>query len=289
MTGLDREFLADWIECALLVRRGRALGFDALYGYADEVLEAGAAQVSLAVAQMTKRAQVLGEAYPFMVHGDVAVRGKANAVDYPYSGLLLLAPGGPVRHHLWASPTEEMVVAFERLTEVSVQHLWGESGRAVRFGWPSEAGRPPSFDEAVPWLAQKMGIAVGAGYRQPRRKDGGVDVVAWRPFPDGRPGFPIALVQCTLQENLVAKASDVDIRLWASWLSMDLEPVIALATPKTIRQGTVWDELALKGMVLERLRLTGLAPVGPMTGATAGWCVQTVERLRGTMRGVEGL
>lgn len=287
MSTVSRDTLADWIECALLVRKTRPLGFDALYRYVEQLTGGGPAEVGLAVKEMVKRAHVLGANYPFEVVGDVAVRARPAADVSPYAALLLLSSEGPVRHHLFATPTSEMAVLFERLTSTAVAAMWGSAGKAVRIGWPSDVGRPPEFDQAVAWLAKTMGISVGAGYRQPRRKDGGVDVVAWRPFADGRPGFPILLVQCTLQGNLVAKASDVDARLWGSWLSMDLDPVVALATPLTIRRGTLWDELALKGMVFERLRLTGLVPQDALTSADARWCSVTVDALRNKMGDAE--
>ena len=289
MSTLSRDTLADWIECALLVRKTRPLGFDALYNYVARLTGGGPAEVGLAVKEMVRRAHVLGAGYPFEVVGDVAVRARPEAEVTPYAALLLLSSGGPVRQHLFAVPTPEMAIFFETLTSIAVAAMWGSAGKAVRFGWPSDVGRPPEFDQAVAWLAERTGTPVGAGYRQPRRKDGGVDVVAWRPFPDGRPGFPILLVQCTLQDNLVAKASDVDARLWGSWLSMDLDPVVALATPLTIRRGTVWDELALKGMVFERLRLAGLVPLDAFTSEDAVWCSTTVDALRDEMGDAESI
>lgn len=282
-----REAVADWIETTLLVRDGVQLGIGGLQDIAAAEIGVGAAQLDLALGVMRRRAELLGSRYPFEAH-EWAVRAAPDeAHGSPYSALVLLTPGGAVRQLLHRSPTTEMAVVFERITERAVARLWGPEGRALRFGWPSDVGRPPEFPLAVPWLAAKLGLQVGAGYRPPRRKDGGVDVVGWRPFPDRRSGFPIILVQCTLQADILAKARDVDARLWASWLVMDDEPATALAVPQTISAGTGWDELALHGTVFERLRLTGLVPSDQPVPDLEEWVRKTLTDLRPLLIGGE--
>lgn len=281
-----REAVADWIETTLLVRNGTQLGVDALQEIAQREIQAAPPQLGLALGVMSRRAELLGSQYPFEVL-DWAVRAGGEAASTPYAALLLLTPEGSARQLLYRTPTSEMAVVFERITETAVARLWGTEGRAIRFGWPSDIGRPPEFFLAVPWLASKLGIAVGAGYRPPRRKDGGVDVVGWRPFPDSRSGFPLILVQCTLQADIRSKARDVDARLWATWLAMDEEPAIALAVPQTIPSGPDWDELALQGTVFERLRLTSLANDGLDVPGLAAWVQKTVADLRPRLAGGE--
>ncbi|MGI8792305.1 MAG: hypothetical protein ACR2H3_03890, partial [Acidimicrobiales bacterium] len=183
---------------------------------------------------------------------------QASAESMPYSALLLLTSGGPARQLLNPAPTAEMAEVFEDLVVAASAALLGPGANAVRFGWPSKIGRPPEFYGAIEWLAGRMGIKPGSAYRPPRRKDGGVDVVAWHPFPDGRSGFPVMLVQCTLQGEVITKASDVDTRYWAGWLTLDNEPATALAIPQTIPAGVIWDEVAVRTLILERIRIAGL-------------------------------
>lgn len=214
------------------------------------------------------------------LHGEYAVQSTAGAAMSAYVAAALMAPGNPVREYLNAAPDESMAAIFENLVADGAARIWGDAGKALRFGWPSDIGRPPEFDLAIRWLAQKVGVDVGQGYRQPRRKDGGVDVVAWRPFPDGRSGFPVLLVQCTLQENLLAKGMDVDTRLWGSWLAMDVDPTAALATATALPPGTIWNELALKYMVLDRIRLVGLAEATVTDELAVDWVASTINDLR---------
>ncbi|MSQ28897.1 MAG: hypothetical protein EXR68_00175 [Dehalococcoidia bacterium] len=259
MTDLEiagRENVADWIEQTLLARGSVQIGLDALFKFAIAEIGQHEAAVTLALNAMERRAQALGDAYPFQVF-QYAVRALPNAKLNPYSLLLLMTPQSPSRQ-LIREGIEPMAIAFERLVVVALESLLGSTARAVRFGWPGDQGRPPEFYGAIEWLAAKMGIPAGQAYRPPRRKDGGVDVVGWRPFPDGRSGFPVMLVQCTLQQDVTQKAADIDVRNWAGWLKLDADPTTALAVPGTIPTGETWDKISVRSLILERIRLAGL-------------------------------
>ena len=193
MTLRGRDLIADWIETALLVRGARPIGLDALHGFFERHQGLEPQRVNIGIREMDRRSRLLGPRYPFKIHGEFAVQATVAAPSSTYSTIALMAPGGPVREFVSASPDETMAVIFENATADALTRLWGDEGKALRFGWPSDIGRPPEFDLAIRWLADKIGVEVGRGYRQPRRKDGGVDVVAWRPFGDGRSGFPVLL------------------------------------------------------------------------------------------------
>ena len=144
---------------------------------------------------------------------------------------------------------------FEKITCLAAPALLGPGAKAIRFGWPSEVGRPHDFPSAIGWLAALMGIKPGRAYRPPRRQDGGVDVIAWRPFGDAKPGFPMVLVQCTLERDFIHKSRDVDLRTWAGWLAFDTDPTAVLAIPHSVPKDEDWREMAANVVVLDRIRL----------------------------------
>jgi hypothetical protein len=281
-----REQIADWIETTLLARGTRQMGEDELNRLAAVEVGAGPAQVSFAQRVMELRSATLGDRYPFTV-SSLAVRARNGAMATPYSALVLLSSGSVARQLLPTSSTSEMEVLFERIAEAGLARLWGAAGRALRFGWPSDVGRPPEFGPAIAWLANSLGVPIGAGYRPPIRKDGGVDVVAWCPFPDGRSGFMVVLAQCTLQADLISKAADVEPRVWASWLKMDVDPVVALVVPQTISDDRLWGQLALRGMVLERIRLAGLLPPDVQIQGLDLWVTNTLDSVRPYLGGAQ--
>lgn len=160
------------------------------------------------------------------------------------------------------SPTQEESDLFEEFVASTLKDYLGSTAEAIPFGWPSKFGRPQEFHLAIEWLANLMAIKVGGAYRPPRRKDGGVDVIAWRPFKDKRSGFPIYLVQCTLQKDFVSKSRDIDLRLWAGWLELDRDPVTVLAIPKAVAPGEPWNEVTANAIIFDRARMTDANRVG---------------------------
>lgn len=269
--------IADWLEVTALTR-GRPLTLALLealgttHGYS-------AADVALGVNSMARRHSLLGDAYPFRTAGG-GISATSSATHSPWSAMLLMSAESPVRPSLDIAAAAEHL---ERITTVALAELYGPGTEAIRFGWPSDIGRPAEFPDAICWLAEKMNVPPGNSYRPPHRKDGGVDVVAWRPFPDGRSGFPVLLVQCTLERNYAHKAGDIDLRVWSGWLRLDTDPATALAIPEVVPAGEEWSSLAARTVVLDRTRLAGLAALSMHSeGLTAvqEWLSSTLEPMR---------
>lgn len=233
-----------------------AIGLAQLPSALSDKFDASTTNFPYAVQQLAWRSKALGVAYPFRVTDTAfSQSGDTPATDY-YKALLLLTSS--LSNRLGGQTVENTSVIFERVVCAAMARFLGEPTHVLRFGWPYENGRPDQFGEAIRWAAERMRIRVGAGYRQPRRRDGGVDVIAWRPFPDGRPGFPIALIQCTVEEDVVGKSRDIDLGLWSSWLGFDTAPMCVLAVPSTVARNEDWNEVAVNAVLLERLRLSWL-------------------------------
>lgn len=270
--------IADWIEVAAL-RRGTPVAGHTLQ-QAGGPHGFGAADIALGVNTVSRRSAILGDAYPFKQAGG-GVAAVPGAADSPWAALLLMSAQSPARDTLDIPTAAEHL---ERITTAAMSALYGPGTRAVRFAWPSEDVRPPDFPAAVRWLAEKMNVPVGGAYRPPHRKDGGVDVVAWRPFPDGRSGFPVLLAQCTLERDFAHKAADIDLRVWSGWLALDTDPGTALAVPEVVPAGEEWNTLAARTVVLDRIRLAGLAAESQDSDRLApvrGWTAETLALLAG--------
>lgn len=249
------EITADWLETRLTVTGSRGIG--AVQARELLVRDAGVTEASagMALNAMARRRSILGRRYPFEV-ASVGIRRVAPDPTLYEVLLLLSAPSAGFKNA--SSALEESSVLFENLVCSALRSLLGAESFAIRFGWPSAEGRPREFASAISWLAERMGTHLGRAYRPPRRKDGGVDVVAWRPFPDGKPGFPIMLVQCTLERDFVHKSRDIDRRIWAGWLAFDADPLAVLAIPHVVASTEDWREMASNVIVLDRIRLTSL-------------------------------
>ncbi|WP_315095401.1 hypothetical protein [uncultured Cellulomonas sp.] len=269
--------IADWLEVAA-IREDRGLGAAA---QRELAVAAGVREIDLDLGRntMVRRAAVLGSAYPFRTGSGIAA--APDVADFPWASMLLMSAESPMRLVIDLPRSAAM---FEQITACALVHLYGGGTRSVRFGWPSDIGRPREFPDAVRWLAADMGVAIGSSYRPPYAKDGGVDVVAWRPFPDGRSGFPVTLVQCTLERDYAHKAGDVDVRVWAGWLRLDVDPTTALAVPEVVPAGEAWNALAARTVVLDRIRLASLireeTRMGYPLAGVRSWTASTVDAMR---------
>lgn len=248
--------IADCLESLILCAPSRAVGLGQLQEFADAYLQVGDASLTFAVSRMKNRKQNLGQSYPFNFDVGSVIR-QDDPLVYAYTQFLLMSGTALVQLDSGDSALSGPEQWFEELTLQSICSWLGSGSEGVRFGWPSDAGRPPEFPEAIRWLSNRMKVELGTAYRPPIRKDGGVDVVVWRPFGDRRSGFPILLVQCTLQKDLVSKARDVDVTNWSGWLALDHSPMTALATPRIITDSTDrWNQLSRQTLVFERVRLS---------------------------------
>ncbi len=237
---------------------GGVVGRDRLDSIAGDA-GIGGHELDFARGVVGTRSATWSSAYPFELRGG-GIRAAAGALDTAWVAMLPLGP-----HSRGATDllVDYAAAQFEALTARVVGQLYGHVGEARSFAFPSSIGRPPDFPAAVRWLAGEMGLRVGSSYRPPLRKDGGVDVVVWRPFPGGRSGFPVTLVQCTIGSDLRRKARDIDVRMWSGWLALDIEPATALAFPFVVSDAATWDQLSAITTVLDRGRLAALAAAVP--------------------------
>lgn len=269
------EQLADLIELQLLTGSA-SLSAARARQLVHEQAGASDSSADFAMNVMDRRQRLLGAAYPFRVSA-VGLQRFEGRIAQPYATMLIQSTRRAPFHACdaaFAAAAEE----FEHLAAAATAALLGPGAEAVRFAWPSSEGRPQAFPDAVRWLAQRMGVPLGTGYRPPRRKDGGVDVVAWRTFGDGQPGFPILLAQCTLERDHIHKSTDIDLRVWAAWLAFDNDPMTALAIPYTVDKREDWLEMAARVIVLDRIRLAMLIPVDTQVATT--WTLDQITQLR---------
>lgn len=251
---LDTELIADWLELYCLGQRENSIGYEKLKSIACEQIDLPSQRLDVALNLMKRRLEILGNLYPFEMKSVGMVR-RNDWENLSYTYLLRISSG--IENSFSLANTSERILNFENLVVKAMVNLLGPNGLAIRFGFPSE-DRPVEFPRAVRWLGERMGVPIGNSYRPPRRKDGGVDVVAWRPFQDRRNGFPVYLVQVTCERNFSHKTSDIDLRVWSGWLNLDVEPYSVLAVPSTIPSGEDWNELSSRVIVLERLRIVEL-------------------------------
>lgn len=257
----DAWTLAEWVEATLLLEELTEISRTSLRERFSAGLAPDQAEIDSMVAEVRRRAASAPSCYPYRVDGTRVMRD--DSVDSTaYDFLLLLSlQYAPYRRE---KRFEEINPAFELLTrEALVRHL-GPEARGVRFAWPPRDDRPQKFPEAVPWLAEQMGLEIGSlSDVDDVDNDGGLDVAAWRAFGDGHPGHIAVLAQCTVEVSYEHKAKDLEPMQWAGWIRFGRAPMTALAIPSVVAaDAKVWMRLATRvDLMLDRMRIAELLDV----------------------------
>jgi len=252
--------VTDWLEANLLIYEHKGFSRTLIR---DRIGNAGLSEepdilVDLVFAEVSRRATWAPATYPFR-ESDFGLE-KAEGIDESaYEFLLWLAMSPAYRKHKRYARADYI---FDHLVRQAIEGLLGDRATAMRFAWPSDGGRPKGFPQAMAWLARQLGLALGTLGPRPTVKDGGVDVIGWKPFMDRRTGFPLMLCQATVQDDLHKKARDIVVDQWRGWLAMAKDPVTVLAVPFSLPinyEG--WDQLRYTvHIVMDRLRVCEFLP-----------------------------
>lgn len=163
----------------------------------------------------------------------------------------------------WAKDVRDNVAQgnlFEEVVELicpAVLPGWS----VFRAGWsPENAKNVPTI---VADLCERLFVDGAANLEEwhaPDAKDGGLDIVCYRPFSDQREAMPVYFLQCASGKNWRDKVNTPNADLWQKLLDAAVRPSTGIAAPFVIGKR----ELKIAGLtgqitVLDRLRLLGSA------------------------------
>lgn len=230
--------LADWIELSALLAPDGRIGFSALVSAADLGVEEQEediadedsrheALVGSVQAVISERRRVVGkDDYPFLVDDDGIGIQRVQAVT-PVGSVYLFC--------LFLSHAfDRTIIPQEHAPEVTheVRDLFQVcatvaaagyvDGVAVSFGWPRPGHE--AFLQALKRIYAMFGDGTPHDAPPPGApdevKDDGIDVIAWRPSPDGLPGTHYLLGQAASGKNWQDKSvvTEIDVfhKFWFS-------------------------------------------------------------------------
>ena len=315
-----RSRLADWLEVLVLVgtrgvaTRADVLSIDDLLGeeerglerddetgedLEEEILEdSRAAFVDQVLEELENRAAVLGHYYPFQVQVvgqswllravGPSMDAEASAARSCYVFCLLTTAIRDRYLHGVEVPLLERTLPnhFQAIATAAAAGVLG--GEVVSFGWPRPEGS--AFLPALRQLAQRLRLgsvlATVPLWSNGKEKDSGIDVIAWRDFPDAQPGKLVLLGQVASGHNWTGKSVKSDTPRFMSWFSQHPTehyiPAIFIPFPQhhgcSGRAGAAFSDVAHAeawlreqefGLVIDRLRIVGAAAKS-LTGVDRG-------------------
>jgi hypothetical protein len=248
--------LTETIEIIMIVSREAYLSvaeFRGLFPLGNQPTDA---EITLAFAEVAERRRIIGRLYPFK-RNRRGIEFDATTNWQVYGMLLLLSfKNMPTRTDATFRASDPI---FDEVVLRAAIKKQGHGARGVVFGWPVRGGRPAHFPAALKWAADRLGVKLRMAEADlpVLPKDGGVDVIVWSPFKDGRLGFPVMLMQNTVQFAFADKPRDVSADRWRDWINFGTTPTVGFAIPFSVRRGHEWwDEVTAEtSMFLDRIRI----------------------------------
>jgi hypothetical protein len=210
--------------------------------------------------ELRHRARAARTGYPFVVGDeDVELTGHDWHGWKIYTFLAAVA----ARHTYQVTmPVNDTARLFEHVVACALASYL--PGQARRVGWPVERG-DPGFEARVRRLAEELMREPWGGLTgvSPDVKDHGLDVIAWRPFGDDRPGQPVVLCQCAIGTDFWEKK--VDDAAWRMVIKFIVRPTPAIAFPVIPYVSEPWERSRWAGasisggLMFDRLRIAAYA------------------------------
>lgn len=221
-----------------------------------------------AFSELSNRGEYCGDSYPFALTEQSLQLVDPAQESSPYTFMLLLKYFG-----VDAGPSGLRGSSlFEELSTVAAKnYLGGDAAGAMsfHFGFPRRLA-PRGFRPALDQLCRA--IQEGGGAKDSpaaaTQKDAKLDLVAWKPFPDGRIGRVIAFGQCAAGDNYDSKASELSPRqFYQRWMQIPLrtEPLVFFFVPRCIDDDELDHVSALGSTVFfDRCRIAAFVGESPL-------------------------
>jgi hypothetical protein len=243
-----------------------------------------------AFAELYNRLVGCDGAYPFELSDQTIELRDKSQEHSSYVFMLLLRQVGVTRgpRRVRSAPH------FEELSaEAARRYLGGEENGAesYKFGFPRRL-TAAGFVEAINELIQRVGDGGEAQIRAATRwqKDGKLDLVAWRHFPDRRRGKIIAFGQCAAGYDYDDKITElIPRRFLYLWMTQQIvpDPLNFFFIPGCVDEERLVDVISAQSILFDRCRIAALlegsgnALVGELRDRTALWNDFTLSKIRG--------
>ena len=259
---VDMAICCDWIEACALFGDGEASGSDVvdilreneIYDSQDFAWEF----VNNIFAAIRERKRILGHGYALRVEAGTRVvcnQVWQDVAPYAFCLTLSLAKAYPDWWQTFGQDFGPQGRLFEDLTAEAVAATFN-GWEVHQTGWA--ALEPNLIANIVHDVAGRIGEVTGEVRRwsAKRAKEAGLDLLCFRPFPDGRAGFPVMLFQCASGRDWRSKLHQPEIRVWTKIVSFTIDPQKAFAMPFALDSDDFrYHSNVVNGVLLDRDRL----------------------------------
>lgn len=220
--------LTDWIEINILLDADKSASAQDLKYILQRESEVEDEQIDEAISdqfvgqvfnEIENRQKAAKAGYPFkLVAGSKIKKKSGNGKYLPYIFCLLLSYFGPSNEKICPDwKTNKMAKKFEELSANAIEALLRNeifSASVKVFGYPRKwkgKNANPRFVLALDKICRESGEMEPRGRKTAKMaKDGGLDVIAWKRFPDELRGGIVFAAQCGIGKNWDNKLHAID-------------------------------------------------------------------------------
>jgi len=250
---------ADWVECSALFHCEEISKADVqdCFSEIDSFNnESTPSKVADIWSELERRKYLLGQRYPVLVNGN-----RISAMDWKdfatYSFCLLLSYSKSNREwgNKFCNDYQLQGELFEYVSVAALKHLL-KNWVVNPTGWSKT--NPTPIKQQIKRIAKELGEAISQETPRSADKDGGVDIMCYRKFPDNRGNYPVVFVQCATGRDWTDKRGLDPLRLWRNWIQFKTPGVLSrgFSVPFSFGDET-FRQTQIRGdcLVLDRIRL----------------------------------
>lgn len=229
-----------------------------------------------AMTELNRRTVAAGESYPFTFSGTL-LSGKGDWKQFtPYIFCLLLSVCDDKKKKVTGINHEMM---FEQLSCIAAGNYIG--GRSLRFGAPRKE-LPVGFRDALVKVCAEINEwGFPSNKKVLHRKDDGLDLVAWKPFPDRQIGKLVLFGHCASGQDWDDKINELRPDVFCSrWLGGDKSPIVKTFFIPHRLPSEMWDHHATAAkLFFDRCRIAYWVKNDDFSKATERTNVRWCERI----------
>jgi hypothetical protein len=259
-TGEDTAKYADWVEaCALFTGDSISKSEVRDHFYEENTFQRGNADETVADiwSELSRRRFLLNSSFPIAIAENRIEPSVAwqEIPAYSFSLILSYAKTNPEweRHHCCDYVFHGQI--FEELSAAALKVKF--SGWEVdTIGWSPD--NPVALRSQISGICTRLEEEVGRAEPDSSDKDGGIDLLCYYPFHDGRGDHPMFFIQCATGRNWVDKRSVNTMNLWTNWIYFRSPGLLTrgFAVPFLLNDEAFRrTQMSVNGLVLDRGRL----------------------------------
>ncbi len=279
----DQIILSDWLELLAIISPDN----NASHGDLERELtragvDNGDTICNSTLGELNQRVIAAGNNYPFTFSGSLLKLKNGWQSFTPYIFCLLLSYCDDAKKKVAKINHEVM---FEYLSCLAAKKYI--DGEVLRFGSPRKNDPLPSgFLNAMTDVCGAVGEwSCSTASNTLRKKDGGLDLIAWKPFPDRQIGKLILFGHCASGNNWHSKINELQPGDFCSrWLGGDKSPIVkSFFIPYRVTTEVFADRAISAKLFFDRCRIALWAVNDEFSRITKNenirWCKQVLKKI----------